>query len=117
MGELGQAEILQRASEGLGDTDVFQIPLPDSYAGHKCSGPGRLEKGVSGSFYGFSSILLFCLCCEIVFETTRTATGLGPYSRPREQAWAGGSLRSLERAEEDGLKFSSSDGCRNCSRS
>lgn len=41
---------------------------------------------------------------------------VGPYSRLREQAWAGGSLQSLETAEEDGLKFSSSDGCRNCSR-
>lgn len=50
-GELGQAEVLQRASEGLGDTDVFQMSLPDSYAGCKCCGLGRLEKGVSGSFY------------------------------------------------------------------
>lgn len=51
MGELAQVELLQRASEGLGDTDVFQMPLPDSYAGHKCCGLGRLEKRVSGSFY------------------------------------------------------------------
>lgn len=41
MGELGQAEMLQRASEGLGDTDVFQMPLLDCYAGYKDCGLGR----------------------------------------------------------------------------
>lgn len=47
MGELDQ---LQRASKGLGDADVFQMPLINSYAGPECCGLGRLEKGVSVSF-------------------------------------------------------------------
>lgn len=48
MGELDQ---LQRASKGFGETDVFQMPLLNSHAGPKCCDLGRLEKGVSRSFY------------------------------------------------------------------
>lgn len=39
MRELGQAETLQKASEGLEDTDVFQVKLHGS--GHNNKGLGR----------------------------------------------------------------------------
>lgn len=72
-----------------------------------------LGKGVSGSFC--EHLPAYCFASAVNhFWNNRSCHSYG--CGAIGQAKAGGNLQSLERAEKDGLKFSSSDRCRYFSR-